>query len=113
MKLDFRALEQPSMEIALLDDEVTTIHVTTPTQGDLKRLESLQKSIVALAKKTDSGAVGKVYDFIADLMSRNKENMKITGKDLSEKYRLGLSHLFAFVQAYNEFIAEIKSAKNF
>lgn len=112
MKLDFRALEQPSLEIILLDDDHTTIHVTTPTHGMLKKLEVMKRSIAALSGKSDAGTVTKIYSFIADLMSVNKEGLKITGNDLKDKYRLDLRHLFAFEQAYLEFVTEIKSAKN-
>lgn len=113
MKLDFRALEKPSLEITLLDDDNTTIHVITPTHGMLKRLESMKRELSAMrGKTTDVKTQNKVYGFIAELMSVNEEELKITGSDLKNKYRLGLYHLFAFENAYSDFIAEIRSAKN-
>lgn len=113
MTLDFRALQQPSMECILLDDANTVIHVCVPKQGAVRKLEALKNDFLAMrGKKADVNAEHKVYDAIAGLMSVNEEGLKISGKELKTKYRLTLMHLLAFEQAYLKFIDEIKSAKN-
>ena len=113
MTLDFRALQQPSMECILPDDDNTVIHVTVPRQGDVRRLEAMRSELSAMrSRKPDAAMEQKVYDFIAELMSRNEEGIRISGKDLKVRYRLTLMHLLAFEQAYQKFIREIKSAKN-
>lgn len=113
MTLDFRALQQPSMECILLDDANTVIHVTPPTHGEVKKLEAMRAELQAMkGRKVDNGMLHRVYDMIADLMSHNEERLRITGKELKLKYRLTLLHLLAFEQAYMEFIGEIKAAKN-
>lgn len=113
MTLDFRSLRQPSIECIMLDDENTVIHVVPPTQNDVKRLETMNRELQAIRAKTPDAAMQKkMYDFLAELMSHNEEDLKITGIELKTKYRLSLTHLLAFEKAYIEFIAEIKSAKN-
>lgn len=112
MILDFRSLQKPSIELVLLDDENTVIHVETPTQGALLRLKAMQKEVAAMKGKTDSKTLSKMYDLCAELMSFNRERLTITGEELREKYRIEEDHLLAFELAYLDFIAEIKSAKN-
>lgn len=113
MTLDFRALQQPSMECILLDEANTVIHVGVPKQGAVRKLEALRNDFLAMrGKKLDISAEHKVYDAIAEIMSINEEGLKISGKELKTKYRLNLMHLLVFEQAYLKFIDEIKSAKN-
>lgn len=113
MKLDFRAIEQPNIEIVLLDDDNTTIHVTTPTHGMVKQLESMKQVLASLDSKSDENALNKSYEFVAKLMSVNREGLLITGKALRETYRISPLSLLEFVRAYFDFIEEIKAAKNF
>lgn len=108
--LDFLSLNKPSLELILSDD--TTIHVETPTHGMLLRFQQMQKEAAALKGKTDAKALGKMYDLIAEIMSINREGIKLTGDDLRNRYGFEPYHLLAFEHGYLEFINEIKQAKN-
>lgn len=112
MTLDFRALQKPCIEITLLDDDNTVLHVETPTHGVLMRLQSMRKEAISLKGKNDPDTLAKMYDLLAELMSFNREGIKLTGTELREKYRLEQYHLLAFEMTYLDFINEVKSAKN-
>ena len=112
MKLDFNALEQPTLELTLKDDNKTTIHATAPTEELVERLTAAAPD---LKKTIDQGHVETtkaLYGLMADLMSCNREGITFTAESLRDTYRLRLFELVVFVKTYLEFIGEISGAKN-
>lgn len=111
-KLDFNALEQPTLEVVLRDENKTHITVMVPSVELVEKLEANGESITAACKRKDAHSMQVCYDLAAELMSCNEENLTITGEELRAKYGVGYGLLFAFLVAYNDFVAEIKNAKN-
>lgn len=112
MKLDFRAIRQPSLEITLLDADETTINVLMPTEGMYERLLTMAKELREIANSKDIGAINKCYDFMAELISRNTQKITITGDELRVKYGIDFMLLLELENAYMQFVAEATGAKN-
>lgn len=108
--LDFNALERPTLEITMKDDDRTKIRVTTPTE---RLYERLLVASAELAHVKDAAAIRATYDLAAELISCNLDGLTVTADELKDKYRLTWdTDLIVFFSAYLDFIHEIKNAKN-
>lgn len=109
---DFTALEQPTLEVTMNDEEHTRLHLCTPTVELLERFTAAAKDARIIAKKKDGQTVQALYELMADIFGNNADGVAVTADDLRKVYNLNLVHFIAFMPVYLEFIEEIKSAKN-
>lgn len=106
--LDFNKLKKKYLTVVLPDADQTRILVTTPTKKLLTELsDKLPETITGAPSEKD---LADLYDFCAQLMSRNKGGTVITGEQLAEC--LDFEDLITFFEAYTEFVNSIASSKN-
>lgn len=110
--LDFNALKKPTLPIIMQDEQRTKIMVSTPTQGLVEQLEAAGPEFASMFDGGDVEGIKAAYDLAARLMSCNLSGILVTAEDLRDKYKLNLYDLMLFFGAYNDFLAEIESAKN-
>lgn len=110
--LNFRKFAQPTLPINMNDAEETLFTVTTPSVELVERLEANQTDILTAIKRGDRESLGEVWSLAADLISCNREGRQVTAEELKGKYGMTYQMLFVFFNAYEEFLGEIKSAKN-
>lgn len=110
--LDLNSIKLPTLELTFADADRTTIHVTVPTEGLINEMESWVKTGVETLSAGDSNSVEAAYDLTARLISCNKEHISITAADLRGKYDIDMWTLVAILNAYTEFISDIKNEKN-
>ena len=116
-KLNFNAINRPTLELIMQDKAQTVITVTTPSE---KLVEELQETLPELQNILGAGgeeSTEAAYDLAARLMSYNKEGLTVTVEDLQTKYwpvnkMENLVNMLVFIKAYAEFIEEINNAKN-
>ena len=110
--LDFNALKKPTLPIIMQDEQRTKIMVSTPNQGLVEQLEAAGPEFAGMFDGGDVEGIKAAYDLAARLMSCNLSGLLVTAEDLRDKYKLNLYDLMLFFGAYNDFLAEIESAKN-
>lgn len=110
--LNFRKFAQPTLPVNMNDAAETLFTITTPSVELVERLEANQAEIVAAIKKGDRESLEEVWSLAADLISCNREGRQVTVEELKGKYGMTYQMLFVFFNAYEEFLGEIKSAKN-
>ena len=111
--LNFRNFAQPTLPITMNDAEETLFTITAPTVELVERLEANKDAIVATFEKgTDLESLAELWKLAADLISCNREHRPVTVAELKGKYGMTYEMLYAFIIAYNEFVAEIETAKN-
>ena len=60
----------------------------------------------------DNNSVEAAFDLTARLLSCNREHLAITSADLQKKYGVDIWTLVAILNAYTDFISDIKNEKN-
>lgn len=110
--LDLRTVELPELELTLLDDNFTTIHVTMPTEALINELENISSETLRQMAAGDRSTIESAYDLTGRLISCNKEGITITAEDLRGKYHVEWLVLLVLLKDYMSFINEIKAAKN-
>lgn len=112
MKLDLRALEQPTLELTLLDDAATTLHLTIPETSLVEKLMAIAPELKAIQQSQDDDSIQKLYSFAADLISNNEEGVTVTAEELNDVYKLRFVHLVFIFRDYLKFIRGIENVKN-
>lgn len=110
--LDLNAIKMPTMELIFTDAARTTIHVTAPTEALIDEMENWIKTSMASLSEENSESVELSYDMTARLLSCNREGITVTVADLRDKYGVDMWTLIAIINAYTDFISEIKNEKN-
>jgi hypothetical protein len=110
--LDLNNLKIPTLDLVFADEARTTIHVTAPTEALIDEMENWIKTGMDQLSAGDSKSVELTYDLTARLISCNKERLTITADDLHNKYSIDIWTLIAILNAYTEFISDIKNEKN-
>lgn len=110
--LDLNALDQPVLELTLLDDKKTTIHITVPELALIEEMYAISPELTALKNSQDAKSIQKLYDFTAKVLSNNEECLQITAEDLRDKYRVRFAHLIFIFRDYLDFIKSIEEVKN-
>lgn len=110
--LNFRNFVQPTLPITMNDAAETQFTCTAPTVELVERLEANQDALVAALRAQDRASVEELWKLVADLISCNREDRKVTVAELKGKYGMSYEMLGAFIFSYMEFLNEIKSAKN-
>lgn len=111
-KLDFNALEQPVLELTLKDEARTVVHVTTPNEELIDKLQTVAADLQKVVDDTTGEQVRVCFAFFAELMSHNTDGLTFTAEALRDTYKLKLYDLMVLYKVYIEFINEIQSAKN-
>jgi hypothetical protein len=110
--LNFRSFAQPTLPITMNDSAETLFTLTAPSVELAERLEANQDTIIATFQKGDRESLDEIWALAASLISCNRECRQVTAEELKGRYGMSYYMLFAFLQAYGEFIEEIESAKN-
>lgn len=110
--LNFNDVKLLTLHIVLKDEAKTNVHITAPTVDLVERLQSDLPSLQEKLKKGDKESIKLMYDLAADLISVNKDDIKLNGEQLRNEYKLDVVDLMVFFGAYLDFVAEIKNAKN-
>lgn len=111
-KLDLRALEQPTLELTLLDDAGTTLRLIAPDVDLIERFQAAAPKLKKVADTNDARAIRACFDLFADIISNNLEGVEVTAEELRDKYRLRFVHLLFIARDYLGFINEINHEKN-
>lgn len=110
--IDLNALEQPTLEVKMSDDNKTLFRLTYPTEKLVERFISAAGTLKSTKKLTDSKQLDALYNLLADVMSCNVDNIEVTAEELRGKYRVGFAGLLAIYQGYLGFLNELNEAKN-
>ena len=110
--LNFRSFAQPTLQLTMNDSDETKFTLTAPSVELIERLEANQDALLATFQKGDRESLEEIWNLAADLISCNREGRHVTAEDLKGRFGMNYTMLFAFLQAYGEFISEIESAKN-
>lgn len=110
--LNFNQIQRPTLTLTMMDENKTTIEVTTPTMGLLEELEAALPEFTTVAKSGNKAAVQAIYDLAARLINCNLSFIEVTADDLLGKYHMGLDYMQIFFSAYMDFISEIYKEKN-
>lgn len=106
--LDFNKVKKNYLTITLNDEEKTKLLVMTPTKRLLAELtDHLPDTSGGMPSEEDLKAL---YDFSAQLMSRNKAGRKVTGEELEAV--LDFEDLIIFFNAYMDFVLSTVNGKN-
>lgn len=111
-KLDFNALEQPTLELTLKDKDKTVVRATVPTEDLIERLMAAGAELQEVLNSNSGETIRALFGLIAELMSCNLDGLTFTAEDLRDKYNMKLYDATIFVKVYLEFIQELQSAKN-
>lgn len=111
-KLDLNALEQPTLELTLKDENKTKIHILVPEERQVERIEAAAAELPDVVADKTGLKIKSLFDFMAEVMGDNMEGLKFTAEELRDKYKLRLFDLVVITKAYMEFLDEIKTAKN-
>lgn len=106
--LDFNKNRKRYLTIILPDEEQTKLLVMTPTKRLLTELMTLLPDVSGGMPSEED--LNGLYDFCAQLMSRNKAGKKITGEQLAEC--LDFEDVIAFFETFTDFINEVAGSKN-
>lgn len=110
--LDFNAIEQPTWQIKLKDDDQTLVNLSYPSLELVEKLESMAPTLNKAAKTKDGKTVRAVFTFLAEVMDCNADGFTFTAEELRDRYRMTLLDAFHFVAGYTKFIKEANDAKN-
>ncbi len=115
-RFSFKREKTPSWEIELNDEQSTVLHIIIPSKGLYAMVEGLMDRLTAIseadADANASDIVKEIYMIAAEIISRNEEQLTISGAELEEKYGVSLEFLIAFFHGYIDFVEENTSGKN-
>lgn len=105
--IDFNALKKQTLAVTLPDEKQTKLFITTPTKKTFEKFVAIQKT---LTNENNEDIISDLYDMVAEIMSHNKADKKITGKYLYDL--LDFEDLIIFIKAYTDFVSSITNSKN-
>lgn len=106
--LDFNKIRKNYLTIVLPDEAKTRIQIFTPTKRLLTELtDKIPEPSNGMPSEED---LAGLYDFCAQLMSRNKAGQVITGEQLVEC--LDFEDLITFFEVYTDFVTTFAKSKN-
>lgn len=110
--LDLNALDQPTLELTMRDDNRSTFRLTTPTTRLVEKFIEAKTEVGEVAKTRDAEKIKKLFELTAELISCNAEYITVTAEELRDRYRLTFGDLVVVFAAYLDFIKEFNNAKN-
>ena len=105
---DFNKVKLKTMDVTLSDEKKTTLVVMTP---DKKLMDELKSFKGASQNLDETEVLDSLYELTAKIMSRNKNNIKISAEMLKELYD-DIGYIIAFLNAYIDFVKELINSKN-
>lgn len=111
-KLDLNALQRPTLDLTLRDENHTEVHMTLPSTKLIEKLLALAPELSKIAKSADGQSIKALYSLAADLISNNTDGLTFTAEELRDVYGVRFEDLFLIFPAYIEFVNEVQSAKN-
>lgn len=110
-KLDLNTIQHPVFELTLMDENRTTIHVKTPSVNKFRELLAVSAE---LEKASENGqdTVALIYEFLAGVLSCNREVLTITAEELPTKYMVDLDAAMLIYREYIGFLSDVTTAKN-
>lgn len=111
--LDFNAIEQPTLDVTMRDENRTVLRLSVPSVEFIEKVQALEPVLAKVKKSGDAREMlDKLYSFFAEIVSHNEDLVKVTAEDLRNVYKLSIMDLFALYAMYKEFIRDIENAKN-
>lgn len=110
--LDLNSIKLSTLKLVFTDATRTTIHVTAPSEALINEMENWIKTGMDTLSVGNDTSVAAAFDLTARLISCNRERLTITPADLQDKYDVDIWTLVAILNAYTEFISDIKNEKN-
>lgn len=86
-RLNLREAALPALELELMDG--TVIHVLPGSPSQLQELKTIQEKLLKEGEKdtTDTETYLRLtFEFLSEILSRNKEGLYFTANDLKNKY---------------------------
>lgn len=111
-KFDFNALEQPTLEVTLMDEAKTKVCLSVPNEGVVERFLALSEEIKELTKNPNGALIRATFNLWVEIFNNNTDGLVFTAESLRDEYGIRLAHLICFQAVYLDFIAEIQNAKN-
>lgn len=106
--LNLNKLKKKTITVTLPDENETTLIIGTPTKAIMDEFIALQDTIDASENQAE--VMDELYDVCAKIMNRNRANIEITKKFVSEI--MDFEDVIVFIRTYSEFIQEVSSGKN-
>lgn len=110
--LNFNKYRPPILNVEMMDDEGTVLHITPPTVDLQEELRARMADLNALLTGGEDEQRVALFNLAARLMSCNRNMLKVTPQQLRTTYRLDEEDLVVFFEAYAEFLTGIEKAKN-
>ena len=109
--LDFNKIEKASFDVTLNDEKNTTLKIYTPTKNTMDYLYNLQNKFSESDEADlDESFTDELYTACSKVMSRNKDNIKISKEFLDNIF--DVEDLTIFFTAFMEFIEKVINGKN-
>ena len=86
------------------DEAGTKLSLLQPTKSLFQKMASMSEEVGSI-DYADLDALDEVYGVCAELMSRNKESIKVTAEMLAGA--LDFEDIVLFLQSYGEFVASV------
>jgi hypothetical protein len=109
--LDFNALQSSILDITLIDEARTVVHLDLPTEALVNELQNMGPEIENM-KTGNQAAVKGIYDLGAKLINCNLDYFHTTGEELLRKYGMNLVLMLQFFSMYMDCITELSNQKN-
>lgn len=110
--LDLNALDQPTLELKLRDDNRTIMRLIAPSVKLVERFSTAKAEIAEIRKSKDAEKIKKLYELTAEIISCNADYITVTAEELRDKYRVQFGDIVVIFAAYVDFLKTINSAKN-
>lgn len=106
--LNLNKIKKKTITVTLPDEKETTLIIGTPTKSIMDEFIALQETIDESENQAE--VMDELYDVCAKIMSRNKQNIEITKKFVSDN--MDFEDVIVFIKTYSEFIQEVSDGKN-
>ena len=109
--LNLNTAARPTFELTMMDDDETVLHVKVPELEVFKELQAVADDMNEM-DESDAAALDEMYDFIARLLSCNREKLTITAEELTGKYKMDFESALLVISEYVDFLTDIVNTKN-
>lgn len=110
--LDFNSVQRPTLVLTMKDAAKTKIRVSTPTEDIVEKLQTVSHELNEVLANGDGASIRATFDLAAQLISCNRDGIRVTAEQLRDEFNLDLEDLVIFFSAYIDFVEEISRAKN-
>lgn len=109
---DFNAIQKPTWQVKLCDEDGTVVNLSYPTLELAERLITMTTEIDNIAAKKDGKTVREAFGVLAEVLSCNEDGFTFTAEELRDKYHVSLLFMARFTAGYMDFLKEANNAKN-